>query len=98
MLVKEGILIGKIKWGLKMDEYFKTSDLYFASFLIASGITFKGTEKKNDRNKIKTVFILDDNKDEVSKLATGFYSGNADVNVTKFTSTLKNLKSLCFKS
>ena len=76
-------------------EQFKTSDLYFASYLIASGCKFTNTEKKAG-HKCKTVFVIEPGEQDIRELSSEFFSGAAIINVSQFISTLKNLKSLCF--
>lgn len=79
-----------------MDAY-KTSDIYLASFIIARGYRMISADKISDRNKIKTFFTLQINKQSCDKLKTQFYSGQSqNVNVSKYTNALKNLKSACF--
>ena len=79
-----------------MDIY-KTSDIYLASFIIAKGYTMTSTEKLSDRNRIKTFFVLDISKDKLNEIKNQFYSGqDENVNVSRYTTALKNLKSVCF--
>lgn len=76
---------------------YKTSDIYLASFIIARGYRMISADKINDRNKVKTFFTLEIEKEQLDKLKTEFYSGNTqNVNVSKYTNALKNLKSACF--
>ena len=75
-----------------MQNIYKTSDIYLASYAIAKGYTMVSTDKlrQQNKNRIKTFFAL-----QISK--TQFYSGQKDnVNVSRYTTALKNLKSVCF--
>lgn len=81
-----------------MNNIYKTSDLYFASYLVSCGKTFKGTEKKSDRGKNKIVFIFEIDEDDLKQYSTSFFSGTATTNVVQFIYALKNLKTLCFSA
>ncbi len=79
-----------------MDIY-KTADIYLASFIIARGYVMKSTEKLNDRSRTKTFFVLSIPKEKLESLKAEFYSGqDSNVNVSRYTTALKNLKSVCF--
>lgn len=79
-----------------MDIY-KTADIYLASFIIAKGYAMTSTEKLSDRNRIKTFFVLDVPQSLLNQLKNQFYSGQGEnVNVSRYTTALKNLKSVCF--
>lgn len=79
-----------------MDMY-KTADIYLASFIIAKGYMIISTDKIVDKAKTKTFFTLNITRQQCDKLKTQFYSGqNENVNVSRYTAALKNLKSACF--
>lgn len=76
---------------------YKTADIYLASFIVARGYTIQSTEKLTDKNRTKTFFVLVIPKEELDELKTQFYSGQGlNVNVSRYTMSLKNLKSICF--
>lgn len=79
-----------------MDCY-KTADIYLASFIIAKGYTIISVDKVTDKLRTKTFFTLNIDRQQCNKLKTEFYSGQQlNVNVSKYTAALKNLKSACF--
>ena len=79
-----------------MNAY-KTSDIYLASFMIARGYKMISSDKIVDRNKTKTFFMLQISKQECDNMKMQFYSGQQfNVNVARYASVLKNLKSACF--
>lgn len=82
-----------------MQNIYKTSDIYLASYAIAKGYTMVSTDKlrQQNKNRIKTFFALQISKQQLQVLKTQFYSGQKDnVNVSRYTTALKNLKSVCF--
>lgn len=76
-------------------ELFKTTDLYFASYLITCGCKFSNTEKITGTHG-RTLFIIDCSGNDYKALSSEFFSGRAVVNISQFISTLKNLKAMCF--
>lgn len=82
-----------------MNDIYKTSDIYLASFIIARGYSMLSVDKINDKNKTKVFFTLNIGKQQCDKLKTQFYSGqDFNVNIFRYTATLKNLKSVCFSN
>lgn len=82
-----------------MENIYKTSDIYLASYAIAKGYKMVSTDKlkQQNRNRYKTFFAISISKDNLQVLKTEFYSGQGDnVNVSLYTTALKNLKSVCF--
>ena len=82
-----------------MENIYKTSDIYLASFAIAKGYVMISTDKlrQQNKNKVKTFFAIKIQKKDLEVLKTQFYSGqNDNVNVSRYTTALKNLKSVCF--
>lgn len=82
-----------------MENIYKTSDIYLASFAIAKGYVMISTDKlrQQNKNRVKTFFAIKIQKKDLENLKTQFYSGqNDNVNVSRYTTALKNLKSVCF--
>ena len=82
-----------------MENIYKTSDIYLASFAIAKGYKMVSTDKlkQENRNRYKTFFAIAIPKENLQLLKTQFYSGQGEnVNVSRYTTALKNLKSVCF--
>lgn len=75
---------------------FRTSDIYFAGYIIASGEKMTKADKEKDGRKIKTIFVFSLPESRVSDLKSGFFGGAGMVNATQYMFALKNLKSLCF--
>ena len=74
---------------------YRTSDIYFAAYICASGWDLKKTELE-DTNKKKVIFIFDVPKKELQTLKTDFFGGAGQVKVQKFVQSLRSLKSMCF--
>ena len=82
-----------------MENVYKTSDIYLASFVIAKGYSLVSTDKlvEPSKNKVKTFFTLKIDKTNLEKLKTEYYScQNDNVNVSRYITALKNLKGVCF--
>lgn len=75
---------------------FRTSDIYFAGFIIAKGEAMIKADKEKDGRKVKSVFVFNLTEDNLSELKSGFFGGQGMVNATQYMFALKNLKSLCF--
>jgi hypothetical protein len=76
--------------GTNEHEY-RTSDLYYAAFLKASGLTMIRTEKKGP--KVQFIFQVDE---DLELLKQGWATQEADVNAQAFTHAIRSLKALCF--
>lgn len=75
---------------------FKTSDIYFAAFIIAKSNKLVSQELIESPKK-KVFFIFELNKIKSKELKTDFFGGNGMINVTQYMTALKNLKNLCFQ-
>ena len=97
MQVTEAEVIGKNNSEVHEMDCYKTADIYLASFIIARGYTMISADKITDKSKVKTFFTLNISIQQCNKLKTQFYSGQQlNVNVSRYTAALKNLKSACF--
>lgn len=69
---------------------FRTSDLYFAAYLKAAGVSFIEALKHGS----KTYFVFE-NRDDMRELKNGYFSGKAEVSALTLTNEIRNMKRLC---
>jgi hypothetical protein len=75
-----------------MNSTYSTTDIYFASFLIATG-QFSLTDIQGHSSSKKT-FVF--NKEPAQGVVLGFYSGTAKVSAIRLLEALQTLKSATY--
>lgn len=80
----------------KMIVY-RTSDIYFASYLCAIDLELVTTEERkgNDNNR-KLVFVFKVPEADIGRLKASFFGGHGTVKVRSFVDNLKALKSMIY--
>lgn len=80
----------------KMGLY-RTSDIYFASYLCSIDIELVTTESEqgNDGGK-KLVFVFKAPESDIKRLKASYFGGHATVKVRAFVDNLKALKSMVY--
>ena len=78
-------------------KLYRTSDIYFASFLCSLDFPLKTTEfgKTMDGSK-KVVFVFSLPDSDVSKVKALYFGGSGTVKARVFVDHLRSLKSMCF--
>lgn len=78
-------------------KLYRTSDIYFASFLASLDFPLMTTEvgKTADGGK-KVVFLFNVPEGELPKVKASYFGGNGTVKARKFVDNLRSLKSMCF--
>ena len=74
----------------------KTSDIYYAAYISALGVSMQHTEKVKDGNKEKTIFCFEVTEEEEQKMKSDFFGGTGDIKALQYMYALRSLKSLCF--
>ena len=76
-------------------EGFRTSDIYFAAYLLMAEVPMLGTEQDGRR----TIFVFEDQgKIAMRSLKNGYYSDGAKVHVLSFVQRIKQVKRLLSSS
>ena len=77
---------------------YRTSDIYFASYLAAIDLRLMTTEKVVDEKsgKTKTIFVFSLPTEHVRRLKTDFFTGSGTVQALKYSNSLRTLKGLCY--
>lgn len=83
------------------DNYeYKTSDIYFAAYLKAVGVTLLRTEEDDRSNNPrikKLLFIFDvGSQEQLDEHKNGYFGGSGTVSAQLFVQSIRSLKSLCF--
>ncbi len=73
------------------DGMYRTSDLYYASFLKAAGVPFQGAVLEG-----ALVFFIFERVDGLRDLKNGYYNRSAQVSALDFAEAVKALKPLLF--
>ena len=72
-----------------MDNFYRTTDLYYAAYLKVAGVPFVETTREGDR--VTFVFqIVEGMRD----LKNGFYNRTAKVSALSFTDEIRTMKTL----
>jgi hypothetical protein len=78
----------------KMIHY-KTSDIYFASYLCALDLDLVNTEEqKGSDNNRKLVFVFKVPEPDIGRLKASYFGNRATIKVRSFVDNLKSLKSM----
>ena len=72
----------------RQNEFYQTSDLAFASFLVASGHTYLVDIRRNDHGK--KIFVFDPCPPD--QVFIGFYNGSEKVSAIRLIESYQNLK------
>lgn len=82
--------------GKKLVLY-RTSDIYFASYLCSIDLEMVTTEAEsgNDGNR-KLVFVFRIPDSEIGRLKASYFGGHATVKVRSFVDNLRALKSMVY--
>ena len=77
----------------KTDTLYRTSDLYFASYLCALDIPLATSESDaNDSRKV--IFVFKMPGEDLGRLKASYFGGTGTVHARKFVDSLRSLKSL----
>jgi hypothetical protein len=80
--------------------WYKTSDIYFASFLCALDVPLQASEwetlSRDGRPDKKLVWVFKIPEGAIGKLRAAYFSGNGTVKARKFADSLKSLKQMCY--
>ena len=77
-------------------KLYRTSDIYFASYLCSVDFPLTTTEtKETPDGGHKVVFVFSLPEGEINRIKAGFFGGSATVKARIFVDNLRNLKSLC---
>lgn len=74
---------------------YKTSDLFFGSFLCSLDFPLKGTEK-DPNNSSKVVFVFEIESGALVHAKRLYFGGQGTVLASKFVDNMRRLKSLCY--
>jgi hypothetical protein len=76
---------------------YRTSDIYFASYLCSIDLPMVKTESEegNDGNR-KLVFIFKVPESDIGRLKASYFGGHATVRVRSFVDNLRALKSMVY--
>ena len=76
---------------------YRTSDIYFASFLCSLDFTLEATEnKKNADGHKKVVFVFKIAGEHLRRAKAGYFGGTSTIKARKFVDNIRSLKSMCF--
>lgn len=80
----------------KTFKLFRTSDLYFGSYLCALDLPLETTEtERGPDGSRKVVFVFKVPDEDLMRLKALYFGGQGTVKARKFVDSVRNLKSLC---
>lgn len=71
----------------------RSSDLYFAAYLMTAGVPMKRTERTQENGKV--FFIFDTSIANIEDLKACWYNNSGKVAANPYAYNIKSLKSLC---
>jgi hypothetical protein len=78
-------------------KLYRTSDIFFASYLCSMDFPLVATEdEKSPNGNKKVIFVFEMREEHIRHAKTQFFGGNGTVKAQKFVSNLRSLKSMCF--
>ena len=75
---------------------YKTSDLYFSTFLLSLDIPLKHTEKEKNERETKVVFVFEISDAVLARSKALYFGGTGTVVARKFVDNMRSLKSLVY--
>ena len=79
------------------DNLYRTSDLYFASYLRVAGVTLVGTERERERGRV--VFLFESGGVAVMRdLKRDYFTDRAKVAALSFVQMIRTMKTLTHKT
>jgi len=73
---------------------YRTSDLYFSSYLCALDIPMVASEMEGGKDSPKVVFVFKIPRGDLPRLKTSYFGGTGTIKARKFVDSLRSLKSL----
>lgn len=77
-------------------KFYKTSDLYFSTFLLTLDIPLKHTEKEKNERETKVVFVFEISDAVLARSKALYFGGSGTVVARKFVDNMRSLKSLVY--
>jgi len=75
---------------------YRTSDIYFASYLCAIDVVLQTTERQQSDNHTKVIFVFKVARPDLDRMRAAFFGGHATVKVQRYVEALRNLKQMCY--
>ena len=76
---------------MKQNEY-TTTDLYFAAYLHAAGVTMVRTDKQGSG---RLTFVFDSSMGNIEELKTAWFNQTGRISAIHYANSIKNLKHIC---
>ena len=81
----------------KKTALYRTSDIYFSSYLMSLDVPLISTENKiGDDGSRKVMFVFNAPESDIGRMKAQYFGGNGTVRARRFVDNLRNLKSMCF--
>jgi len=78
------------------NKLYRTSDIYFASYLCSLDIPLKTTEAERTDGGKKVVFVFSLPETDLQRLKSSYFGGTGTVKARRFVDNIRSLKSMCF--
>jgi hypothetical protein len=78
------------------SKLYRTSDIYFASFLCSLDMPLKTTEVEKTESGRKVVFVFQMTDIELQRMKASYFGGAGTVKARRFVDNIRSLKSMCF--
>lgn len=80
------------------QRLYRTSDIYFASYLCSLDMSLKTTEVEKTEGGKKVVFVFQMTDVDLQRMKATYFGGTGTVKARRFVDNIRSLKSMCFVS
>ena len=78
------------------QKLYRTSDIYFSSYLASLDIPLKTTEIEKTEGGKKVVFVFQLADADLQRMKATYFGGAGTVKARRFVDNIRSLKSICF--
>ena len=82
--------------GADKNILYRTSDIYFSSFLCALDIPLECTEEDKSGDNKRIIFVFKVPSKDLQRLKALYFGGSGTVKAQQFVQSLRSLKSMCY--
>ena len=86
----------KQETGTDKFTLYRTSDIYFSSFLCALDIPLECTDSDEKGDGKRVIFVFKVPTKDLQRFKSLYFGGQGTVKAQKFVQSLRSLKSMCF--
>lgn len=78
------------------QKLYRSSDIYFSSYLCSLDIPLKTTEVEVNKGGKKVVFVFQLSEADLQRMKASYFGGTGTVKARRFVDNIRSLKSICY--